>query len=381
MEHLLAPEEREHHGRMLKLITDPWADSAHTWEGGGMLPEEVVRWCGEQGLLGAALPTAVGGGGWSAIEAGLMYEALGRVSISLASLVNVHGMMAQTVARWGTAWQRANVMPALGAGSRVAAICMTEPHAGSDLARITTTLSEKDGRLVVNGTKVYITFGQRADDLLVFVQRDGNSEACLVRRDNPGVRFEPMGDVLGLRAAGLARITFTDCEIAPEAVVGRPGFALPVLIPTALEHGRHAVAWMALGMLEACFTECARFVSTRRAFDRTLIEHGQVQTLITRMGADLEAARHLCVAASRAMQSKDPAATDRILLAKYFVCRVAQEHSASAVQLMGSSGVSERSVTARAYRDSKVLTIIEGTEQILERSLAPALVNAAVKAS
>ncbi|MFI5799471.1 acyl-CoA dehydrogenase family protein [Streptomyces sp. NPDC051677] len=381
MEHLLDPEEREHHDRMLRLVTGRWAQSAHTWERGEILPEEVVRWCSEEGLLGAALPSAVGGRGWSPIEAGLMYEALGRVSVSLASLVNVHGMMAQTLARWGTAWQREHVMPALGEGSRVAAICMTEPHAGSDLAAISTSLVEKDDRLLVNGTKVFITFGRRADDLLVFVQREGRSEACLVRSDNPGVRIEPMGDLLGLRAAGLARITFSDCEIALEAVVGKPGFALPVLIPTALEHGRHAVAWMALGMLEACFAECARFVRTRRAFDRTLIDHGQIQTLVTRMGADLEAARHLCVSASRAMGAKDPAATERILLAKYFVCRVAQKHTASAVQLLGSSGVSEQSVTARAYRDAKVLTIIEGTEQILERSLAPTLVNAVEAAS
>ncbi|MEU8722611.1 acyl-CoA dehydrogenase family protein [Streptomyces antimycoticus] len=377
MDRLLTPDEREHRGRMLKLVLDRWEDQAHTWESGELLPEEVVVWCAEQKLTGAPLPASVGGGGWSAMESGLLYEALGRVSISLASLVNVHGMMAQTLTRWGTAWQHEHIMPALGSGERIAAICMTEPHAGSDLSGITTTLSERDGRLLLNGTKVYITFGQRADDLLVFVQRDGKSEACLVRRDAPGVTIEPMGDMLGLRAAGLARIVFEDCVIAPEAVVGKPGFAVPVLVPTALEHGRHAVAWMALGMLEACFEECARFVRTRKTFGSTLIEHGQIQTLVTRMGADLEAARHLCVAASRAMQDKAPETMRAVLLAKYFVCRVAEEHTASAVQLLASSGVSERSVTARAYRDSKVLNIIEGTEQILERTLAPMLVNGA----
>ncbi|MER6049953.1 acyl-CoA/acyl-ACP dehydrogenase [Streptomyces sp. BHT-5-2] len=377
MDRLLTPDEREHHRRMLTLVLDRWEDQAHTWENGALLPEEVVTWTAEQGLLGAPLPASVGGGGWRAIEAGLLYEALGRVSISLASLVNVHGMMAQTVARWGTPWQRENVMPALGAGKRVAAICMTEPHAGSDLSEITTTLAERGDDLVLNGTKVYITFGQRADDLLVFAQRAGRSEACLVSRDAPGVTVTPMGDMLGLRAAGLARIDFEDCVIAPEAVVGKPDFAVPVLVPTALEHGRHAVAWMALGMLEACFEECARFVRTRRTFGSPLLDHGQIQTLVTRMGADLEAARHLCVAASRAMQDKAPETMRSVLLAKYFVCRVAQEHTASAVQLLASSGVSERSVTARAYRDSKVLNIIEGTEQILERTLAPLLVGAA----
>ncbi|WP_438490025.1 acyl-CoA dehydrogenase family protein [Streptomyces sp. S186] len=376
MDRLLTPDEREHHRRMLTLVRDRWEDQAHTWENGALLPEEVVTWTAEQGLLGAPLPASVGGGGWSAIEAGLLYEALGRVSISLASLVNVHGMMAQTLARWGTPWQRENVLPALGAGKRVAAICMTEPHAGSDLSDITTTLAERGDDLVLNGTKVYITFGQRADDLLVFAQRAGRSEACLVSRDAPGITVTPMGDMLGLRAAGLARIDFEDCVIAPEALVGKPDFAVPVLVPTALEHGRHAVAWMALGMLEACFEECARFVRTRRTFGSPLLEHGQIQTLVTRMGADLEAARHLCVAASRAMRDKAPETMRSVLLAKYFVCRVAQEHTASAVQLLASSGVSERSVTARAYRDSKVLNIIEGTEQILERTLAPMLAGA-----
>jgi alkylation response protein AidB-like acyl-CoA dehydrogenase len=374
MEHLLTPEESEHRARTHELVLGRWEAVAHEWETAPVLPEEVVAWCGAQGLLGASLPTAIGGGGWGQVETGVLYEALGRVSISLASLVNVHGMMAHTLVRWGTAWHRENVLPALGAGSRVAAICMTEPHAGSDLSGITTELSEKDGKLVVNGTKVFITFGQRADDFLVFVRRDGKSEACLVRRDNPGVRTTALGEVLGLRAAGMARVELTDCEIEPAAVVGRPGFATTVLVPTALEYGRHAVAWMALGMLQACFDECARFVRTRRAFGQVLIEHGQVQALISRMGADLEAARHLSVSASRALQAKDPAAGERVLLAKYFVCRVAQEHTASAVQLLASSGVLESSVTARAYRDSKVLTIIEGTEQILERSLTPMLV-------
>ncbi|CAM5723947.1 Crotonobetainyl-CoA reductase [Streptomyces antimycoticus] len=163
MDRLLTPDEREHRGRMLKLVLDRWEDQAHTWESGELLPEEVVVWCAEQKLTGAPLPASVGGGGWSAMESGL-YEALGRVSISLASLVNVHGMMAQTLTRWGTAWQHEHIMPALGSGERIAAICMTEPHAGSDLSGITTTLSERDGRLLLNGTKVYITFGQRADE-------------------------------------------------------------------------------------------------------------------------------------------------------------------------------------------------------------------------
>jgi len=377
--HLLTPEENEHRLRTRKLVVERWASEAHEWERNPLLPEEVVRWCADQGLFGAPLPTSVGGGGWTAVEAGLLHHALGTVSASLASLVNVHCMMAAPLVRWGTPEQRARVLGPLARGERVAAVCMTESQGGSDLSGITTELSEKDGRLVLNGEKVFITFGSRADDLLVFAQRGGAPEAVLVRRENPGVRTEPMGDTLGLRPAGLARVVFTDCAVEPTALVGKPGFAVSVLVPTSLEPGRHAVAWMALGMLDACFAEVSEFVRSRRTFGQVLIEHGQVQSLVTRMGADLEAARHLCVQAARAIDAKDPAAAERVLLAKYFTTRVAQEHTAAAVQLLASRGVSERSVAARAYRDSKVLTIIEGTEQILERSLAPMLTAGALR--
>jgi alkylation response protein AidB-like acyl-CoA dehydrogenase len=186
-----------------------------------------------------------------------------------------------------------------------------------------------------------------------------------------------MGETLGLRAASLARVELRDCVIDRDAAVGRDGFALPVLVPLALEHGRHAVAWMATGMLQACLDACASYAGERQAFGRALVEHGQVQTLLTRMATDLEAARHLSVAASRALDAGDPAATERVLMAKYFACRAAEEHTAQAVQLLASRGVLEDGGLARHYRDSKVLNILEGTTQIIERLLAPGLVHAA----
>ncbi|WP_433790753.1 acyl-CoA dehydrogenase family protein [Actinoplanes sp. CA-252034] len=378
MDHLLSPDEVAHHERLIRLTTEAWQDDAARWEEAGTLPDEVVRWCAAEGLLGAALPAEVGGGGWTAIRTGLLYEALGRTSASLASLVNVHGMMTQTLHRWGSDQHRATVLPPLAAGERVAAICMTEPHAGSDLAAVTTTLTGHDAP-VLDGTKVYITFGGLADVFLVLAQRDGRPVGCLVDRKNPGLRVQPMGAVLGLRAAALARLEFRDCAVDPGAIVGADGFGLSVLVPHALEHGRHAVAWMAVGMLRAVFAACAAFALRRRAFDRPIVEYGQIQSILTRMGADLTAAEHLCVSASRALDAGTAEATNQVLTAKYFACRAAEEHTAQAVQLLGSSGVLESGVVARAYRDSKVLNIIEGTTQILERTLAPEYARAATR--
>ncbi|WP_381800524.1 acyl-CoA dehydrogenase family protein [Streptomyces niveus] len=376
MRHLLTAEETQYHTDLVERVGAAWGTGAADWDRRGVLPADVVRWCADEGLFGAALPAEFGGGGATAVRTGLMYEALGRVSASLASLVNVHGMAAQTLAKWGTEQQWASVMPGLAAGKRVAAICMTESGAGSDLSAIETELSESDGRLVLNGTKVFITFGQLADTFLVLAQREGRSVTCLVDRDNPGLTTTSMGDVLGLRAAALARVELRDCVVPAEGVVGRDGFGLSILVPHALEHGRHAVAWMALGMLGSAFSAVLDFVHERRSFGRDLVDHGQIQSMLTRMGTDLEAAKLLCVAASRAVDDRAPDASARILTAKYFVCRVLEEHAAQAVQILGSRGVLEDGVAARHYRDAKILNIIEGTTQIIERMLAPIFLRA-----
>ncbi|MEV0256068.1 acyl-CoA dehydrogenase family protein [Streptomyces sp. NPDC050732] len=379
MNHLLTTDEQRHHADLVHRVESAWAGTAADWERLGTLPDDVVRWCADEGLMGAALPAELGGGGATAVRTGLLYEALGRVSASLASYVNVHGMAAQTVAKWGTEEQWREVMPGLATGKRAAAICMTEPGAGSDLSTIGTELTERDGKLVLNGGKVFITCGELADVFLVFAQRAGHSTVCLVERDNPGLVTRPMGELLGLRAAALAEVDFRDCVVPERHVVGRDGFGLSILMPHALEHGRHAVAWMALGMLQAVVSEAAAFVAGRRSFGRHLVEHGQVQSLVTRMGTDLEAAKLMCLAASRAVDDGARDASDRILMAKYFTCRVLEEHAAQAVQLLASRGVLEAGRAARAYRDSKVLNIIEGTTQIVERMLAPSLLRTHAK--
>lgn len=117
MKHLLSPAEANRHGELVALIEGAWGERAAEWERTGDFPDEVVRWCADQGLLGASLPAEWGGGGVSALETGLTHEALGGVSASLASLVNVHGMAAHTIAKWGTEDQWSRIMPALAKGS------------------------------------------------------------------------------------------------------------------------------------------------------------------------------------------------------------------------------------------------------------------------
>ncbi|MFG6200625.1 acyl-CoA dehydrogenase family protein [Nonomuraea sp. JJY05] len=376
---MLTEAEARHHSGVIASAGAAWAADSPAWERDETLPEEVVAWCAAQGLFGAMIPREYGGLGWSAMELGLLYEALGRVSASLASMVNVHGMVAQTLVRWGSGGQREELLPELAAGRKIAAVSMTERGAGSDLSLIETTLTARGPGYVLDGTKLYTTFGQRADLYLVYARTGAGPVCCLLDRTNPGLTVSPITGLLGLRAARLARIEMRGCLIGPDAVVGRPGFAQSVLLPHTLEHGRHAVAWMAAGMLSSALASCSAAVLDRRAFGHAVIEYGQIQSIVTAMGVDLEAARALCVQASRALAEADPATTRKVLMAKYFACHALERHAAQAVQAMGARGALEDDGVSRTYRDAKVLNIIEGTPQLLERLLAPHIAREAAE--
>jgi alkylation response protein AidB-like acyl-CoA dehydrogenase len=380
MQDLLTAEELRHHRSLVKLAEDNWAVKSVHWERDQVLPDDVIDWCAREGLLGAMLPREIGGLGLTFVELGLLYEAFSRVSASLASLVNVHGMVARTVLKWGTEKQRGRVLPDLAAGRRLAAVSITEHSSGSDLSGIETRLEHRPGGLFLTGTKLYTTFGQRADLFLILAAAADGQVLCLVDRETPGLRTEPITDLLGLRAAGLARVELRDCPVDPEFVIGRPGFAQMVLVPHALEHGRHAVAWMAAGMLALAVELCAAWAHRRQAFGRSLADLGQVQSIITEMTVDLAAARGLCISASRALEAGEPEATRSVLMAKYFACRALERHAPQAVQVLGAFGCLEDNGVARLYRDSKVLAIIEGSTQLLERLLAPHIAQAAAAA-
>ncbi|MFJ6662147.1 acyl-CoA dehydrogenase family protein [Streptomyces sp. NPDC091377] len=377
MDDLLTEAQQQHHRTINALVGTAWSTHGPHWERDGELPEEVIRWCAAQGLFGAMIPKEYGGLGWSAVELGLLYEALGHISASLASLVNVHGMVARTLVRWGSDTQRETLLPDLASGRRIAAVCMTERTSGSDLSGITTTLGERPDGHRLDGTKLYTTFGLRADLYLVLARGEGGQVCCLLERGNPGLEVTPMTGLLGLRAAALATEVMRDCRVERDAVIGRPGFASTVLVPHLLEHGRHAVAWMAAGMLRRAFSQCSAFVLDRAVFGRNAVDHGQIQSLITAMGVDAAAVRALCVTASRALDACDGAATRKVLMAKYLACQALERHSAQAVQAMGAQGCFEENGVAAVYRDAKVLSIIEGTPQLLERLLAVPLAREA----
>ena len=256
-------------------------------------------------------------------------------------------------------------------GEIIASFAMTEPKVGSDIQAVEATYSQQgDNIYLLNGTKKWITLSAISDIFLVFGKdNEGKSMAAIVQSNAPGVTVTPLKELLGFRGAHLAQIEFKDCEILQENLVGKPGLVLPYVAPLGLHFGRISTAWSSAGLMRACLETSATYASEREQFKSPIMDHGAIRQLITDLGVNLEAARYMCLGAAMAEDAHSPGAIEKALMAKYFASRAAARAAADTVQIMGASGCHEENGAAKLYRNAKIMQIIEGTDQVLQKVL------------
>ena len=354
---------------------------AGEWDRAQKIPDSAVSLLGQAGYLGACIPSEYGGKGWDVVTFGLLNEALGRSDSAFTGILTVQSMVSTAVLKWGTDEQRSKWLPPLAKGELIGAFALTEPGVGSDIQSLTTGFkqSDRDGGLILSGEKKWITCGQFAGLFLVFGKLDQKPLACLVPRDSVGLEIEPIQDLMGFRAAGLARLRFNDVAIPSASVIGKPGFGLSHVAPVGLQFGRISTACSALGLLRGCFEESTSYAASRRIGENRVGDLGMIQSLIARMGADLEAAKLLCWSACRAEDEHHHETFTRTFIAKYFTSQAAVRAASDAVQVWGASGCHESSPVARYYRGAKIMEIIEGTTQVHEVILGKGFVQAAIR--
>jgi alkylation response protein AidB-like acyl-CoA dehydrogenase len=197
----------------------------------------------------------------------------------------------------------------------------------------------------------------------------GTTMACIIRSGTPGIKVTPLKDMLGFKAAHLARIEFDNCEVRPGEVVGKPGLVIQYVAPYGLHWGRISTAWSALGLIRACVRTAAAFALERRVSGGLLVERGMFRQMMADMGVDMDAAGELCLSACLAEDAHSPRALEKALAAKYFASRAAVRAAANTVQIMGAAGCHEENSAARYYRDAKIMEIIEGTNQVMQTLL------------
>jgi glutaryl-CoA dehydrogenase (non-decarboxylating) len=339
----------------------PYAGEADREE---QFPLAVLRKIAQSGYLGSILPREWGGKGVDLITYGLLHEEIGKRCSSARSLIAVHDMVALAILKWGGGRQRDMLLPRLASGESLGAFAVSEPNVGSDAKSIETTAERSSGSYVLNGAKKWITSGQVADLFLVLARYEGKPTAFLVERGRPGFSVEPISGLLGLRASMAAEISFRQCEIPQENLIGRAGFGLCSVIQTALGLGRYSVAWGSVGIAQACLDACLSYTSERRQFGSLLKDHQLVQEMIAEMATNLKAARLLCYQAGYLKQSGDPREIMETFVAKYFASRVAMRAAVDAVQIHGANGLSDAYPVQRYLRDAKVMEVIEGSNQI-----------------
>jgi len=379
MQHLLTDQQKAKHTEFKNFVALNVEPFAEAWDRAQRIPDHVISMLAKSGYLGSSLPPDYGGQGWDIVTFGLLNEALGRGSSSLTGVLTVQAMVSMALLKWGTEEQKGRWLPPLAKGEMIGAFALTEPGAGSAIQSLVTEFTQSPERdsLILNGSKKWITCAQLAGVFLVFGKLEQRSVACLVPKGTPGLEVEPIHDLMGFRAAGLAQLTFNDVEVPSANIVGKPGFALSHVAPVGLQYGRISTACSGLGLLRGCFEESIAYAAVRKIAEKTVGEIGMVRSLIATMGTDLEAGSFLCHNACRAEDEHLPEVFEKTLMAKYFTSRAAVRAASDAVQIQGAAGCHGSSPVSRFYRDAKIMEIIEGTTQIHEELLGKMFVDQA----
>ncbi|MEM7535286.1 MAG: acyl-CoA dehydrogenase family protein [Chloroflexota bacterium] len=360
----LTKEQKNAQAEFRAFVDEALVPFADQYDREEALPDELFQTLGAKRYLVPTLPEKFGSLGMDMQTYGLFSEEIGRGCGSVRNLVAVQGMVAHAIQRVGNRTQKTQWLPKIASGETIAAFCLTEPSVGSDAQNVTTTATRTETGYIINGTKKWISFGNKADLFLVIAQSEGGAVALLVERGTPGFTTKPIKNLLGLRASMLGELHFEDCEVPKENLVGKEGFGFAWAANTSLDYGRYSTACGCVGLAQACLEASQTYSRERTQFGVPIYEHQLVRQMLTNMHVNTQAARLLCYQAGYLRQKGAPDAIQSTLIAKYFASTHVMQSANDAVQIHGANGVGYEHSVQRYLRDAKIMEIIEGTTQI-----------------
>jgi len=366
MKVFLAPQQLESQQQFLKFTEENITPIANQIDDEQLIQDFTISKLAKAGYLGAIVKGEYGGTNMDLITYGLLNEELGKSCTSVRSLVTVQNMVGGLLQRWASTEQKKQWLNSIASGEKIAAFALTEPDYGSDANRIQTSITEQGDFLLVNGQKKWISFGQIADVILTIGQFDGKLCALIIESNNPGLNIKPISDILGTRGTMLAELKFNNCKVPKENQIGGIGFGMNPIGFSALDLGRYSIAWGCIGMAVACLNSSIAYSETREQFGVKIMDHQLIKRLISNMMVDIEAARMLCYQAGIQKEKNDPEAIKAMLFAKYFASKMAVRTAENALQIHGANGFSRDYVVERFNRDAKIMTMIEGSNQMMQ---------------
>jgi len=342
-------------------------------------PYEIVKRLGELDLMGIPFPERYGGGGGDSLAYALAVEELTRVDSSVAITLCAHTSLGtQPIYLFGSEQQKQEWLPRLCSGEQLGAFGLTEPEAGSDAGNTKTRAVSTDGEWVINGAKQFITnAGTRISGMVVITAVTGQSNGAreisnlIVPNGTPGYEQGEPYRKMGWNASDTRPLSFTDCRVPAEALLGARGSGLRQFLHV-LDIGRIGVAAMGVGLAQGALDQAVAYAKERRAFGQPIAKFQAIQAKLADLSAEIDATR-LLVHKAAYLKDRGEKFTLTAAQAKLKSGRLAVHAADEAVQIHGGYGYIEEYPVCRFYRDAKILTIGEGTDEVQELVIARAL--------
>ncbi len=338
-------------------------------------PYEIVRQLGALNLMGIPFPEEYGGGGGDTLAYALAVEELTRVDSSVAITLCAHTSLGtQPIYLFGSEEQKREWLPQLCSGERLGAFGLTEPEAGSDAGNVKTRAVLADGEWTINGAKQFITnAGTDISGVLCITARTGEQEISnlIVPNGTPGYEQGEPYRKMGWNASDTRPLTFSDCRVPEENLLGPRGQGFKQFLHI-LDIGRIGVAAMGVGLAQGALDEALKYAKQRKAFGKSISKFQAIQSKLADMATEIEAGRLLVY---KAALEKDAGRNFTLTAAqaKLKTGRLAVRCAEEAVQIHGGYGFIEEYPVCRFYRDAKILTIGEGTDEVQQMVIARAL--------
>ncbi len=337
-------------------------DSEHLY------PKEIISELGALGFLGALIPEEFGGTALSQVAYALIIEELAVECASTSIIVSAHSSLCSwPIVNYGTIEQKKNYLPQLAQGAKIGCFALSEPGCGSDAASLTTIYKEKEGKIILNGCKNWITNAPEAGICIVFATSDvaaGHKgvTAFVHRLPFPGVTIGKKEDKLGICGSPTASITYQDVVLSEENILGGRGAGFKVAMST-LNGGRIGVAAQAVGIARASLRDSLIYARERKSFGKAIGYHQSIQNYLADMNIKVDASRHLTMTAAQ-LKDRGMEYGREAAMAKLFASEAAVDCALKCIQIHGGYGYVKDYPAERHLRDAKITEIYEGTSEI-----------------
>ena len=331
-------------------------------------PEEAIRKLGERGWMGLPYPSEYGGAGLDVMSYAIAVEELARVDGGAGVILSAHVSLGSwPIFAFGTEEQKRKYLVPLAKGEKIGAFGLTEPNAGSDAGGTETTAIDKGDHWLLNGGKIFITNAPKADTYVVFAVTTPDIgtrgiSAFIVEKVWKGFTFGDHYDKMGIRSSTTAELIFNNVRVPKENMLGKEGEGFKIAMAT-LDGGRIGIAAQALGIAQGAFEHALAYAKERVQFGKPIGAQQIISFKLADMATKLRCARYLVYSAAELKEQHEPYGMESAM-AKMYASDIALEVTNDALQIFGGSGFLKGMEVERAYRDAKITTIYEGTNEI-----------------